>query len=79
MLLIALFAAACSSSLKNIFSKQTPHEQYAEVLDYNDLIKRLKAGNGWLFLKRHWQMHKLLHFLTANMDILHQARQEPLA
>jgi murein DD-endopeptidase MepM/ murein hydrolase activator NlpD len=51
MLLIAVIAAACSSSLKNIFSKQTPHEQYAEVLDDNDLDKT-PEGRQWLAVSK---------------------------
>jgi peptidoglycan LD-endopeptidase LytH len=51
MLLAALIAAACNSSLHNIFSKQTPHEQYAEVLDDNDLDKT-PEGRQWLAVSK---------------------------
>jgi murein DD-endopeptidase MepM/ murein hydrolase activator NlpD len=51
MLLTAVIAAACNSSLKNIFSKQTPHEQYAEVLDDNDLDKT-PEGRQWLAVSK---------------------------
>ena len=51
MLLTALIAAACNSSLNNIFSKQTPHEQYAEVLDDNDLDKT-PEGRQWLAVSK---------------------------
>jgi peptidoglycan LD-endopeptidase LytH len=51
MLLAALIAAACNSSLHNIFNKQTPHEQYAEVLDDNDLDKT-PEGRQWLTVSK---------------------------
>jgi len=47
MLLIAIIAASCSSTSHNIFSKKTPHEEYAEVLDDNDLDKT-PEGRQWL-------------------------------
>src|SRR5215204_2585810 len=47
MLLTALIAASCSSTSHNIFSKKTPHEKYAEVLDDNDLDKT-PEGRQWL-------------------------------
>jgi peptidoglycan LD-endopeptidase LytH len=47
LLLMGLIAASCSSLSKNIFSKKTPHEQYAEKLDENDLDKT-PEGRQWL-------------------------------
>jgi peptidoglycan LD-endopeptidase LytH len=43
----ALFAASCSSLSKNIFSKKTPHEEYAEKLDDKNLDKT-PEGRQWL-------------------------------
>ena len=45
VLLTAIIVASCSS--RNIFSKKTPHEQYAEVLDDKDLDKT-PEGRQWL-------------------------------
>lgn len=47
MLALGLIAASCSSVSKNIFSKKTPHEKYAEKLDDNDLDKT-PEGRQWL-------------------------------
>jgi len=47
ILLIGLIVASCSSTSKNIFSKKTAHEKYAEELDDNDLDKT-PAGRQWL-------------------------------
>src|SRR5687768_15415478 len=44
-LLAGLIASSCSS--RNIFSKKTPHEKYAEKLDDNDLDKT-PEGRQWL-------------------------------
>lgn len=46
-MLLAGFIASCSSTSRSIFSKRTPHEQYAEVLDDNDLDKT-PEGRQWL-------------------------------
>jgi len=51
MLLTALITVGCNSSLNNILSKQTPHEQYAEVLDDNDLDKT-PEGRQWLAVSK---------------------------
>ena len=51
ILLLATTIGACSSSSRNIFSKKTPHEQYAEVLDDNDLDKT-PEGRQWLAASR---------------------------
>jgi peptidoglycan LD-endopeptidase LytH len=47
LLLIGLIAASCNSLSKNIFSKKTPHEEYAEKLDDKDLDKT-PEGRQWL-------------------------------
>src|SRR5687768_586869 len=46
-LVMLVFLASCSSTSKNIFSKKTPHEKYAEKLDDHDLEKT-PAGRQWL-------------------------------
>ena len=45
--LLAAIIASCSSTSRNIFSKKTPHEKYAEKLDDNDLDKT-PEGRQWL-------------------------------
>src|SRR6478672_887452 len=47
VLLIAVMAIACSSPIKGIFGKKTPHEQYAEKLDDRELDKTTD-GRQWL-------------------------------
>lgn len=46
-LLLAVAVSACSFTPRSIFSKKTPHEQYAAVLDKNDLDKT-PEGRQWL-------------------------------
>src|SRR5687767_4378133 len=48
VLFIASFSwSACSSTSKNIFSKKTPHEKYADKLD--DIgLEETPAGRQWL-------------------------------
>jgi murein DD-endopeptidase MepM/ murein hydrolase activator NlpD len=46
-LFIAVMAFACSSPIKRIFGKKTPHEQYADKLDDRDLDKT-PEGRQWL-------------------------------
>lgn len=46
-IVLATTIVACNSSSRNIFSKKTPHEQYAEVLDDKDLDKT-PEGRQWL-------------------------------
>jgi murein DD-endopeptidase MepM/ murein hydrolase activator NlpD len=46
-LAISLSNFSCGSALRNLFSKQTPHEKYAEVLDDNGLNKT-PEGRAWL-------------------------------
>ena len=47
IVLLAISISACSFTPGNIFNKKTPHEQYAEVLDDNDLDKT-PEGRQWL-------------------------------
>ena len=47
LLLTSLIAASCSSTSRNIFSKKTAHEKYADKLDDNDLDKT-PEGRQWL-------------------------------
>jgi peptidoglycan LD-endopeptidase LytH len=47
LLLTAVMAIACSSPIKGIFGKKTPHEQYADKLDDKDLEKT-PEGRQWL-------------------------------
>ncbi len=46
-LLVLAFFASCSSTSKNIFSKKTPHEKYAEKLDDMGL-EETPAGRQWV-------------------------------
>jgi peptidoglycan LD-endopeptidase LytH len=46
-LLLAVMAVACSSPIKGIFGKKTPHEKYADKLDARDLDKT-PEGRQWL-------------------------------
>lgn len=47
LLLSGLIAASCNSTSRNIFSRKTPHEKYADQLEENDLEKT-PAGRQWL-------------------------------
>ncbi|HJW16879.1 MAG TPA: M23 family metallopeptidase [Flavisolibacter sp.] len=47
LLFMAAMAISCSSPLKNIFGKKTPHEQYSDKLDAKDLDKT-PEGRQWL-------------------------------
>jgi peptidoglycan LD-endopeptidase LytH len=47
LLALSLITASCNSLSKNIFSKKTPHEEYAEKLDDKDLDKT-PEGRQWL-------------------------------
>jgi murein DD-endopeptidase MepM/ murein hydrolase activator NlpD len=47
LLMALLFGSSCSSTSKNIFSKKTPHEKYADKLDDVGL-EETPAGRQWL-------------------------------
>ncbi len=47
LVLLSLYSFSCSSSVRDIFGKQTPHEKYAEKLDDRDLDKT-PEGRAWL-------------------------------
>ncbi len=47
VILLLTTITACSFTPRNIFSKKTPHEKYAEILDDNDLDKT-PQGRQWL-------------------------------
>jgi murein DD-endopeptidase MepM/ murein hydrolase activator NlpD len=51
LLIASFFGSSCSSTSKNIFSKKTPHEKYADKLDEIGL-EETPAGRQWLAASR---------------------------